>query len=280
MPYPAFANGQPAGFESAARADGDSGHFGIEMGSLVHLYTAGSRRHRAAILDALMERIEAEMRERGIAHIAAKIDIEDLAGMNLAQNRGYRLMDTLVTYINDSERPRPKLPKKDPSFVGTTYHKDQFDQMPFSKVEHIVNFMRDAYRTDRYHADARLPAERSHEVYVEWFKNIFDGTWADGVHVVKKDGKVVAFCSTGQYQHEIEKLYGAKIAIRGLAGVIPEGSGAYSLLTEMGSTQCPMGSRLQEFDTQIQNMPVINIWIRHSLPFMRGRYTCHRWLDE
>lgn len=278
--YLAIVGGQPVGFASAARAEWDSRHFGVEMGSLVHLFTAGSKKHRAAILDTLLEAVEAEARERGLVHLAAKIDIEDIPGMTAVQSRGYRLMDTLVTYINDSDRPRSKFQKKDPGFVGITYHKDQFDQIPFSEVEHIVKFMRDAYRIDRYHTDTRLPSGRSHEVYVEWFKKIFDGSWADGVHVVRKDGKVVAFCSSGQYQHELEKLYGAKISIRGLAGVIPEGSGAYSLITEMGATQCPMGSRLQEYDTQIQNMAVINVWIRHALPFMRGRYTCHRWLDE
>lgn len=275
----AESGGKPVGFAGAARADWDSSHFGLEMGGVKFLFARGSQTEQTEIHAKLLEALVRAVRDRGMVHLNAKIDVEDMAGLAAVQKQGFRVMDTLVTYINDATRTRPPEIQDPPGVTRTTYHKDRLHEVPYSEIEHIADFMRKGYRIDRYHADTRLPADRSHEVYVEWFKKAFEGKWADGVHVVRKDGKIVGFCSV-QDQPELLELYDARITARGLAGVVPEGKGAYAIVTEMVRTNCPVGTRFQEFDTQIQNFPVINVWIKQGMPYMRGRYTLHRWLDE
>ena len=48
----------------------------------------------------------------------------------------------------------------------------------------------------------------------------------------------------------------------------------------MGWTSAHTPLDFGEYDTQIQNFPVINVWIRYGFAFLRGRFTLHRWLDE
>jgi hypothetical protein len=266
------------GFAVASPSSWDSDHFGIPMGTVPYVFSRGSHTERVTIAGKLLEAIEREARNRGLVHLRGVSDIEDTALLLAEQQRGYLLVDTLLTYISDNQRPPAAPPKPDPAFTFESYRKEEFGRIDQKEIAHIVRFMRDAYRIDRFHADPRLPREKCHEVYVEWFHNTFKGEWADGVHLIRKEGRVVGFLGF-QYFHEIEKLYGSKIIGRGLSAVLPEGRGGYSALTHATLNLCPYGSRHAEFDSQIQNFAVINVWIKHGLSFARGRYTLHRWLD-
>jgi len=136
--------------------------------------------------------------------------------------------------------------------------------------------MRTSYRVTRFHMDDRLPADRSGEIYDEWCRNLFNGKWADMIHVARRAGRTVGFLGHQSFG-ELEERYGVKIIGRGLAGVLPEGRGAYAALVAATMAHTP---DFAEYDTQIQNFPAINVWIRFGFAFMRGRFTLHRWLDE
>lgn len=275
----ATAGGKPVGFAGASRSLWDSNHFGLEMGGVPHLLVCGPDADRLETADVLLGAVVAAMRELGIQHLNIKIDTEDLKALAAAQKRGFFLVDTLVTYVDVAARPPAARPKKDPALVVTTCRKDTFDQFKKEDLKPLAEFLRKAYRIDRFHADARLPAERSHDVYVEWFWNVFNGEWADGVHVIRKEGKIVGFLGL-QFFKDIQDLYGVKIAGRGFSAVLPEARGGYTVVVEAANTQCPMPHDYGEFDTPIQNYPVINNLIQHGMYFLRCKYTLHRWLDE
>ncbi|MDP3937709.1 MAG: hypothetical protein Q8R92_06195 [Deltaproteobacteria bacterium] len=271
--------GEIVGFVGAARSPWESEHFGLPMATIAHIFARGEGNERAAIAAALLASLEGDARDRGFRHLRGMSDIEDTALLLALQERKFLLVDTLVTYISDNQRPPAAPPPVDPSFTFETYRKEDFGRIDPGEISHIAKFMREAYRIDRFHADPRLPREKCHEVYVEWFRNVFNGNWADGVHLLRKEGRVVGFLGF-QYFAEIEARYGSKIIGRGLSAVLPEGRGGYSALTHATVNLCPYGSRHAEFDSQIQNFPVINVWVRNGLSFARGRYTLHRWLDR
>jgi hypothetical protein len=274
----AFSGNEVIGFTGVERSEWESGHFGIEMGSVPFLYTKGSEAGRLELMDALLGKAEGAAVDRGLRHLRVMTDIADNAGTLAAQKRGFLLVDTLLTCISDTEQPPASPPKVDPAFALEALTKDKFDRVKREEIWHMADFMRASYRIDRYHNDPRLPAEKSHEVYVEWFKNILNGTWADGMYIARREGRIVGM--TGfNYFFELEKLYDVRIIGRGLSAVLPEGRGGYHALTLAARTMAPYGCRFVEFETQIQNYPVINVWSRHGIGFARGRYTLHKWLD-
>jgi hypothetical protein len=276
----ATRGGQTVGFAGAEPLPWESAHFGVRMGSVPWLLAADDDGERAGRLSALLGALVASARERGLEHLATRVDVRDLAGVEAAQRAGFRLVDTLVTYLGHASPPRPDwVAEHYPDFESETLSGPDLARVDRAAVEHFAAFMRESYRIDRFHADRRLPAERSHELYVEWFRRIFSGEWASGVQLVRRGGRYVGFCSFRD-EPDVERLTGVRVIGRGLAAVLPEGHGGYALLAENICTRCPLGSRFQEFDSQIQNLPVINVWIRRGMPFFRARLTFHRWLDE
>jgi hypothetical protein len=274
----ATRGGQVLAFAGAEPLPWESKHFDVSMGSVPWLLAPESERPER--LASLLDRLAAAARERGLAHLATRVDARDTGGTEAAQRAGFRLVDTLVTYLGHASPPRPDwVAEHYPDFESETFAGPELARIDRAAVQHFAAFMRESYRLDRFHADRRLPAERSHELYVEWFRRIFTGEWASGVQLVRRGGRYVGFCSFRD-DPDVERLTGVRVIGRGLAAVLPEGHGAYALLAENICTRCPLGSRFQEFDTQIQNLPVINVWIRRGMPFFRARLTFHRWLDE
>lgn len=281
----ATARGAAVGFAGVARQAFETTHFGVEMGSVPFLFAPVEPEARAAAVAALLGAAEDGARARGLAHLSLRLDVHDVAGLAAAQRRGWRVVDTLVTWVHDSgagadaddlEPPAPG----GAEFERVTLAKAELPLVPREELAPLEEFMRRAYRIDRFHADARLPAARSDELYVAWLHRIFDARWADGAQTIRRDGRLVGFCSF-QHAADVERDYGGpRIIGRGLAAVLPEGKGGYAVLTRMIHRSCPLGSRFQEFDTQIQNFPTVNVWAREGMRFVRARVTLHRWLDE
>lgn len=269
---------QPVGLAALARQPWESGHFGLDMGSVPFLLAPGEPRARAARVDALLDGIERTARERGLRHLSLRLDVNDAGALDAAQRRRWRQVDTLVTWVHDSQTLRERAPEDAP-FELVTLRKEDLARVPRAELAELEEFVRRAYRMDRFHADLRLPEERSDALYVAWFRKVFDGSWADGAQALRRDGRMVGFCSF-QHLEELEQLGGPRVIGRGLAAVLPEAKGGYAVLTRMIHRRCPLGSRFQEFDTQLQNFPTINVWARESMRFVRARATLHRWLDE
>jgi len=268
------------GFAGAAPLEWDSRHFGVPMASLAFLVTAGGAAQRADLAGLLLAALDEELRGRGVQHLAARVSVADLGGLAALQQRGFRMVDTLVTYLGEAAPPRPSwVAQHFPDFESEAIAGADLPRFDRGQVAHFEPFMRESFRHDRFHADGRLPADRCDALYAAWFDKIFGGEWASGVQLIRKAGRVVGFCSF-QEAHAIREHHGVRIIGRGLAAVLPEGRGGYALLAENICTRCPLGSRFQEFDTQIQNLPVINVWIRRGMPFFRARHSFHRWLAD
>ncbi len=269
----ALSEGRAAGFIAATRSPAESACFAMEMASIpfvLHDGTGAAREGVKALLAALM----AEARTRGIQHLTLKVDVADMTTVHAAEQLGYRLVDTLVTYVDVAAR-RP-IPEPHPAFELTSYGKDELDRLTPDEIDPLADFMRTSYHVTRFHMDHRLPAERSGAIYDEWCRNLFNGKWADMVHIARRGGRPVGFLGHQSF-HELEERYSVKIIGRGLAGVLPEGRGAYAALVAATMAHTP---DFAEYDTQIQNFPAINVWIRFGFAFLRGRFTLHRWLDE
>lgn len=275
----ATRDGEAAGFAGLVPQAWESDHFGLAMGSVPHLLGPAAPAPRAEVCDAMLGRVESEARARGLEHLSLRLDAGDAGGLHAAQRRGWRQVDTLVTWVHDSQAlPAPEEP--DAAFEKVTLRREDLARVPRAELAALEAFMRRAYRIDRFHADLRLPAERSDELYVAWFHRVFDGSWADGVQALRRDGRLIGFCSFQHARDVEQELDGPRIIGRGLAGVLPEAKGGYAVLTWMIHNRCPLGSRFQEFDTQLQNFATINVWARARMRFVRARATLHRWLDE
>src|SRR5262245_56526305 len=90
------ARGRPVGVLAVESLAWDSAFFGLPMGRLgVLVVDPGARRRD--VLGALLDEAMEVASERGLQHLAARADTEDLEAVQALEARGFRLMDCLVT---------------------------------------------------------------------------------------------------------------------------------------------------------------------------------------
>ncbi|MBI2567446.1 MAG: hypothetical protein HYV63_10475 [Candidatus Schekmanbacteria bacterium] len=273
----ATAGDEIIGFAGARPSPWESGHFAIPMATSAFLLSA-ARAERAATVTALLPAIERLLLDRGVAMLTMRIDASDLAAHRAVQGRGYFHADTMLTHLLEAYPAPCRYPHIDPAYVATSYAPDRFHEVDRDELAPLSDFMSKAFRTDRYHADPRLPVARSDALYAEWFRNAFEGAWADGIHIVRKHGRLVGFCCFKQLKDVLDR-YGVNIVGRYVTCALPDGrGGAMSCLVDACYRSCPCGSAFSEYDMVVQNLPAINTAINHGCHLVRTRYTYHCWL--
>jgi L-amino acid N-acyltransferase YncA len=246
----------------------DSDFFGLSM---ARLYLLHDETPSAPLADIIASAFEV-CRERGIRHLAARIDVADAAAIQALEDAGFRMMDALATYIYPLKRPSPE-PGKDMG-VLRLYQPEDRDQ--------ILAITRDAYRgfRGRYHLDPHLPQERSDELYVEWARKSCDGDWADVVLVTENGkGEIHGWASYRQIE-PVSSVGGTPIRGGGLGACRREKPGAYAGLLRAATVRIHGGGGVTEMQTQIFNFATIRLYESVNTQFVRADYTLHAWLGD
>lgn len=246
----------------------DSEFFGVAMGRIDYvLATAGAaadlvRTALAASLDAA--------RSRGLKHLAARVDVADLRTVGILESLGFRLMDTLVTYL--------MRPRKDANFdmrkVGSVR-----DVRPEDEAT-LVEITADAFRgyQSRFHLDPHLSNARADEFYLEWARQSVRKRMADEV-LVAEDPSGGAI---GYLAYRIRRPAGsASLPVfgSGIGACRPDALGAYTGLLLAATIRARDLGAIGECQTHNYNFPVIRVYEAAGLHYVRAEYTLHAWLD-
>ncbi|HEX8430702.1 MAG TPA: hypothetical protein VF625_05420, partial [Longimicrobium sp.] len=128
----------------ARRLAWDSDFFGVPMARIEYVLGSDDGARRAAVAATL-----AELGAAGVRHVAARVDVGNVAGAALLEDCGFRLRDALVTYVS---RPG-KEPAREVRALGTVRMFREEDGPG------VVAIAREAFRGfhSRFHADPDLP---------------------------------------------------------------------------------------------------------------------------
>jgi hypothetical protein len=211
------------------------------------------------------------LRARGIKHVSARVDIEDLTTMSALEESGYRLMDALVTYIT---RPR-KEPPNAVREVGAirAYRPEDGPQ--------LISIAAEAYRgfRGRFHLDPNIPDERCDAFYEEWAKQSVAHTMADTVLVSEAaDGQLLGFLAFRKRQ-PVSSVGGVDVYGGGLGACRRDAPGAYAGLIRAGTVWAHERDGVAECQTQNYNFPTIRIYEAVGAHYVRADYTLHCWLE-
>jgi RimJ/RimL family protein N-acetyltransferase len=243
----------------------DSNFFGIPMARLE--YVLGPR--RAAAEHAVAAANHA-LRDRGVRHVSARADVEDLATVAALEANGYRLMDALVTYTT---RPR-KEPPRDVREVGTIRDFTSAD------ARELLRIADEAYRgfRGRFHLDPHIPDDRCDAFYVEWAQQCVAGTMADTVLVSEgSDGQLLGFLAFRK-REPVSSVGGVPVYGGGLGACRRDSPGAYAGLIRAGTIWAHERGGVAECQTQNYNFPTIRIYEAVGAHYVRADYTLHCWL--
>ena len=244
----------------------DSRFFGVPMARIEYVL-APSPALTAAALDAAIE----ALRSRGARHISARVDVADIESIGVCEANGFRLMDTLVTYIT---RPR-KEPPNEVKEVGRIrpYRAEDADS--------IVEITAEAYRgfRGRFQLDANIPKERADAFYVEWARQCVGSRMADMIVVSEAaDGRILGYLAFRR-REPVSTSGETPVFGGGLGACRADAPGAYAGLIRAGMLWAHERDGVAECQTQNYNFAVIRIYEAVGAHYVRAEHTLHRWLS-
>ncbi|MGH9174912.1 MAG: GNAT family N-acetyltransferase [Vicinamibacterales bacterium] len=244
----------------------DSGFFGVPMGRIEYVITSD----RGLVARAVEHAVE-KLRERGVRHISARVDVADVDSMAVFEASGFRVMDALVTYIT---RPR-KEPPNEVREVGAI-RAFRPDDGPA-----LVEIAADAYRgfRGRFHIDPHIPDDRADALYREWAEQCVGARMADMVLVSEgTDGRLLGFLAFRR-REPVSSVGGVAVFGGGLGACRADAPGAYAGLIRAGTIWAHERDGVAECQTQNYNFPVIRIYEAVGAHYVRAEYTLHRWIE-
>ncbi|MFN2447588.1 MAG: N-acetyltransferase family protein [Vicinamibacterales bacterium] len=246
----------------------DTAFFGVPMARLDYVLRSGdgARSVYESAVDAFLARCLAT----GLRHLSARLDVADSLGVAVLEERGFRLMDTLVTYVSHPKRQAPRHVKG----VGTI--------RPFvpEDLEHILEITRDAYRgfRGRFQLDPHLPRDRSDALYVEWARRCCDGGMADRVYVADDGHGGLHGWSSVRLVEPVSTIGEVSVFAGSLGAVRPDRPGGYAALIGAAARDNHAAGALTEAQTQNHNFAMIRVLEAVGAQYARAEYTFHAWL--
>lgn len=203
-------------------------------------------------------------RANSVRMLITRCPSTDLASVQALEDAGARLMDTLVYYGLELARRKPAPP---PARVRLARQEE---------VQPLVAIAQESFRgySGHYHADPRLDRAACDATYTSWVeRSVLDRSVADAVYTCVLDDKLAAFAT--MRTNSPEEGEGV------LFGVAPwaQGRGIYAELIQAGIEWCRgRGLARMVVSTQVTNLAVQKVWVRHGFEPTGSYYTMHLWL--
>lgn len=247
----------------------DSAHFGCAIGEVGGVIALQSYPYRRQLKKILVEHITDISRRRGFSCLFCRIDGEDNAAICALENTGFRMMDTLVTYVfNRFKHTIPEI--KDTCAVRPFCEKD---------LAALMRLAEHSFSKDRFHIDPNIPDEKADRLFAKWIENSCWGAGAERFFVAERKGEAAGFLSF-DIDADLEKISRYRIGGHGLSAVAKTAKGAYLSLVKAAMRKICAEYDCLEFDTQLYNYEVIKIWQRFGFDFIRAKHTFHKWFKE
>ena len=207
-------------------------------------------------------------RDENVSLLIARCATSDLRTVQVAEEHGFFLTDTLLYYRCDLHKlPMPALKKEchvRPLLAGDA------EQVQRVAAQAFQGYM------GHYHADPRLDRRKCDEAYRSWAeRSCVPGSTADKVLVAEYSGQVAGFGTLRKNSPaEVEGL---------LFGVAPEYQGrgiCGALMISSLQWSLSQGSERMIISTQVTNVSMQKVWCRVGFEPSHSFYTFHRWFDR
>lgn len=267
--YVAMDGATPVGVSGLRLLPWDTQLFKKKMAMVSPLLATGSYDQQAAILGALLSRINGRCRHLKIEHLSIRIDASDVACRHALEADGFRLMDTLITYWFD--------------FAATPMHSVDYPfpirEQTERDIEPIVDLARQSFvnYVDRFHSDPTLANTDCDELYARWARNSCYRLVADWVSVAEAEGEVVGF-STRKYHREVQaflrRSFG-EIVLTCVSSRARRG-GVYTSLNHEGLRWFHGKVDIAQVMTQLENVAVQRAMTGLGFKPVGARHTFHK----
>lgn len=235
-----------------------------------HLVTIGSPAARHAIGAGLLDIYLNRMNDaRG--YVSHRLDPADAALSRALEARGFRLVDTVMSYLFSCQRLKKVSRAFPPRYAVRLFTPQDLEEV-----------LAVASQTDfrgRFYQDGHFDRARVDAMYRTWVTRCCAGELADEVIVAEGRGRVVGFL-TYRRLLELERATGLKISGRGLLSVLPTHQGAAVDLFRVALTRVGRYVDFGQFDARLTNPPMLRLCGAFGMRLAHVRHVFHRWADD
>jgi len=227
----------------------------------IHHILVGSGNYKREFSTAffLLKKLLQVCRKDRIERVVARIDENRISVAHALEDSGFRIIETLLTFKNDSMQvPRVS---------------DKFQVVPFeeSHLKDLREVARSSFKYSRFHADPMISDRTAGLSRVEWIKNACNGR-AENVLVAKAGNKVVGFLACRSYRDS----QGEKTGIIDLMASHTEykNQGIGTLLVKSAVEYFSQkGCKAVIVGTQAKNIPSVNLYINCGFKLWKSQLT-------
>jgi len=198
-------------------------------------------------------------------HLTLRLDSDDFAVRSIAEDHGFRIMDTLCTY--EYHKSFNSVPKR----IEGRYTVRSYQSGDKEAILRIASTCFNDY-PNRFYLDPLFGPEASRRLYQTWAEKCCSGEMVDDLFVAEFRGRVIGFLGF-RVQEQLYELTGIRLHGGGLGGCMPARCNAYYELL-WHAVQSKEGEP-GDFDTHLGNNVTINTYQSVGLHFVRARHTLH-----
>jgi len=188
----------------------------------------------------------------------------ELTAVQLLEDAGFRLMDTVVSHLYHIDRSG--LPDLQPPVLFRPYRPEDY-----AAVLDITSTAFHGY-LGHYHIDPKIDPATADAIYIDWARRETENST---VFVAEQDDRIVGYITFRLNSPEESQIV--------LGGVVPEAQrlGIYREFLKLGiHWGSQQGVRQVRFVTQITNVAVQRVWARLGCVLAHSDYTLHQWFDR
>ncbi|MBT9142755.1 MAG: dTDP-fucosamine acetyltransferase [Dehalococcoidia bacterium] len=260
-----------AGFAVFEKLLWDTEHFGINIGRIKEIVSAGGYEEALAANDAMLKFIEKRCSQEGFSCVYCRVDINDSSSIHSLESNGFRMIDALITLrfdftesitLQDLSKARDSIPEGGKVIVR-----------PWGKgdLEELARIAGTSYEYDRFHSDPAFPRDKSDELHGRWIVNCCNGL-ADEVLVATSD-KLRGF---------ITCKINDSLGIIDMVGVLKDAQrkGIGTILVYEALQWFKDKVNCVDIGTQNRNIPALRLYINAGFKPISSRLTFHKWFTR
>lgn len=228
---------------------------------LGYLWSLGDYPTQRQRLSKLLEASVKRWMYEQVEFVSTRIKCENLAIIHAAEDQGFRVIESYLTFRLDSPRNTD---------VATMDKRLRLAHS--SEVQVVSQLAYEAFHYNRYMMDPLVPEQRARNSRLVWVKNAFNGR-AEAIYVAEVEQGIVGFVILRTVADKKEE----KIGLIDLIAVDPNfaGRGIGSALVAQSLYHFRDKVHVVEVGTQAANVAGVNLYKKMGFRFIDSEYSLH-----
>ena len=250
-------------------------HFEIQTAALANVLCPPEQPDRLAWIRRLLREAVQAAGDHGVELLILRIDVDDVDALAAAQDAGFLVHETTMTWLLDSTRAA-EVPPHRPTVTCDVVEGDVTGVLDAALVD---RFARHTARWDLSHlrADPRLPPEAVMRFYAAMVANIVAGDWCDRMYVARHEGRIIGIASEVTDRLVLDAS-GTDVRNAEWFVVMEEGLGGGQAMATTAARNPHPGGTVHSWETQARNLATIRCTENTRISrAVRASYTLHAW---